>query len=420
MINCFYNLLALSLSLSPIILLLLCLGPVLNKRYSARWRYLLWIVVAIRSLLPVSLGNYVPLSIHVPVPVLSVAGSSAVIDDGGQLSGISTGGLAVPGINLIQIFFVFYLIGVLAYLAYEVLAYLGFRRNVLRWSRRPSDDKIENLLMEQKYMLNIKRDIAVRISKKVSSPMIVGMVRVTLILPAESYPPAELSMIFRHELVHHKRHDICFKLILMLTTAIHWFNPLVHLMAREAIKDMERSCDDYVLKGADLDSKKRYCELILKLALQDKNIAGPVFSSGISSSREDLELRIKGIFESKRKRRGIASLTMIAVLLMMSGLIFNIGSAKPLNAQPPQNQSVERSVDGKNGTGDYNTVDQTGGQGENPSKPGSEAAPVRAEQSIAIGESRQEYYTDKQAESPAGNSAELVVIDLNQLEEALD
>ena len=42
-----------SLTMSAVILLLLALGPLLARRYAARWRYWAWLLIAVRLLLPV-------------------------------------------------------------------------------------------------------------------------------------------------------------------------------------------------------------------------------------------------------------------------------------------------------------------------------------------------------------------------------
>ena len=45
-----------SLTMSAVILLLLALGPLLARRYAARWRYWAWLVVAVRLLVPLNLS----------------------------------------------------------------------------------------------------------------------------------------------------------------------------------------------------------------------------------------------------------------------------------------------------------------------------------------------------------------------------
>ena len=70
--------------------------------------------------------------------------------------------------------------------------------------------------------------------------MVTGFFQTVLLLPREDYSEQELEMIIRHELVHYKRHDIAYKMLLMFAVAVHWFNPLVWIMTQEANKDSKR------------------------------------------------------------------------------------------------------------------------------------------------------------------------------------
>ena len=74
--------------------------------------------------------------------------------------------------------------------------------------------------------------------------MIIGLFRPTLLLPHEGYQKIDLEVIIRHELVHFKRNDLWFKLLLVCANAVHWFNPVIYLMVREANRDIEISCDE--------------------------------------------------------------------------------------------------------------------------------------------------------------------------------
>ncbi len=81
------------------------------------------------------------------------------------------------------------------------------------------------------------------------SPVMTGMISPVILLPDMAFTEEELSMILRHELVHWKRRDIWYKFVLLLANAVHWFNPLVWVMARQADQDIEISCDGAVLAG---------------------------------------------------------------------------------------------------------------------------------------------------------------------------
>jgi hypothetical protein len=155
-------------------------------------------------------------------------------------------------------------------------------------------------------------------------------------------------MILDHELVHLKRNDILVKTIIMFTSAVHWFNPAVHLMAIQANKDMEQSCDDYVINGTDVDEKRLYCNIILKLAVMNKDTSGPVFSTNIISSRKNLELRIKDIFDNSKKKSGVVVLVTVILLVIISGTIFNVSGAEQSDKVFPQYDSLNEYSEVKN------------------------------------------------------------------------
>ena len=52
--------------------------------------------------------------------------------------------------------------------------------------------------------------------------MAVGLFRTTVYLPHRRYTAQELEMIFRHELIHWRRKDLWYKLLLLAARSIHW------------------------------------------------------------------------------------------------------------------------------------------------------------------------------------------------------
>ena len=88
--------------------------------------------------------------------------------------------------------------------------------------------------------------------------MIVGAIKPTLLLPEMELTAEQLSLVFRHELIHYRRRDIWYKLLLMLANAIHWFNPMVWLMVHAADRDLELSCDEAVVAGRDEAYREEY------------------------------------------------------------------------------------------------------------------------------------------------------------------
>ena len=65
--------------------------------------------------------------------------------------------------------------------------------------------------------------------------MLAGFIHPTLYLPDERISRTDAAFIFRHELTHYKHGDLWLKLLLLAARCLHWFNPLVHLIARFAL-----------------------------------------------------------------------------------------------------------------------------------------------------------------------------------------
>ena len=83
-------------------------------------------------------------------------------------------------------------------------------------------------------------NLALLICPAVGAPLVTGFVNPALLLPREAVSDG----VLRHELIHTRRRDLWYKLLLLLARALHWFNPLVHGMARTANRDLERACDE--------------------------------------------------------------------------------------------------------------------------------------------------------------------------------
>jgi len=325
----FYYLFTTSISVTPLILLLLWLAPRLNKRYSARFRTLLWLIIALRLLMPVSLPEKSQLSIPLPIE----AGDLVQLPAINLAPNLDSTDYAGSDTDPLTVLLIVYLLGVAVLLTRELLAYVNFRHDVLRWAKRPPPE-MEDRLQELKTELGISGTVSLQISRNALSPMVSGLLRPVLLLPAQDYPDDELRLIMTHELIHLKHHDIAAKLLLALTTAMHWFNPAVHIMAKAVRQDMELACDDQVVKHSGLDEKKRYCILLLELAQRPGQTGYSVLSTPIGGSKETLETRIKGIFDGRRKRRGIAELAVAALLVLVGGAAVNWSGTEPWNSQP--------------------------------------------------------------------------------------
>ena len=81
----------------------------------------------------------------------------------------------------------------------------------------------------------------------IPSPFVLGLFRPKIYLPS-TLEASELEYILLHERTHIARRDNLTRLLAWIALTVHWFNPLVWIAFVCSGHDMERSCDEAVLK----------------------------------------------------------------------------------------------------------------------------------------------------------------------------
>ena len=99
--------------------------------------------------------------------------------------------------------------------------------------------------------LGIERDVRVLVSDTLTVPVNCGLVRPVILLPASaaSWTGERLRVVLLHELAHVRRLDYASLLVMEMVRALYFINPLVWLAAKRADVELERACDDEVLRA---------------------------------------------------------------------------------------------------------------------------------------------------------------------------
>ena len=342
------NLTQIGLTVSAVALVLFLLRKALKKRYPARAMCLGWAVLALRLLSPVQLRlpdppvqvtprttyltqtNFTPERLEqAGLPVLEQDGEITtrrwVTDE--QAQTLQTfDEQAWTAIDMGRVLLVLWGTGALLFAGWQMYRYLAFH-HVLEKSSHPAQrDTLLTVFEEQKCVLGITRDIPLRVTQAADCPMLAGFIKPALYLPDEALSEQDAAFIFRHELTHYKRGDLWLKLALVAARAVHWFNPLVHLMARFAQEDIELACDDAVVRGMDVDARRAYGETILRSV--EAQVKKRALVSCFTGDKETLMRRFEGLFDKKVKKRGIALVVAAAVLVGTLGCALSVGESK--------------------------------------------------------------------------------------------
>ena len=335
----------LSLSVSGALLLLLILGlkPLYKNRFSKRWQYYIWIIVALRFLLPftpnttivgslfekfdtAAITNEIPTIPNVPVQVSPGNNEAEPI----QTNRDMTAAAALEPFNkYVCLFFIWSALALVLFVR-KVTVYQGFIQYIKAGNKEVSDIKILNLLSDCEEKLNIKTRVELSCNPLIASPMLIGFFRPRIILPSHEWEDKELSYIFVHELIHYKQRDMFYKWLIQIVVCVHWFNPFVYLLEKEVNKSCELSCDEKVIAVLDDKEKREYGDTLISFLKSNNLYKSSLASVTLTEGAEQLKERLGAIMKFKKKSKGIIAITAIfSVLVCVCFFVTGAYAASP-------------------------------------------------------------------------------------------
>ncbi len=354
----------LSLSVSGALLLLLILGlkPLYKNRFSKRWQYYIWIVVALRFLLPftpdnaivgslfekidtVAITNEIPTSPNIPVPADTGNNNAEPIQTNREINAAS---MREPINKYVCLFFVWSALALILFVR-KITVYQGFIQYIKAGNKEVSDIKILNLLSDCEEKLNIKTRVELSCNSLIASPMLIGFFRPRIILPIGELEDRELSYIFAHELIHYKQRDMFYKWLIQIVVCVHWFNPFVYLLEKEVNKSCELSCDEKVISVLDDTARREYGDTLISFLKSNNLYKSSLASVTLTEGAEQLKERLGAIMNFKSKTKTIRVLTVILTLFILSGAVFIGGYS--VSAATDSKETSKSSIPEKKGNG---------------------------------------------------------------------
>ena len=345
------NLLKTSLLDSLAILAMLVLKPLWRERYRAKTRCWLWLALAAFLLLPVDFSvKNAPVqaappkdyTLFVGTDKTAIQSTDNLFGDMAEKSGQSPAQVrdtiiqrpvtnpeqkTTRYIPVTTILFYGYLAGAAAFLLYQGISYALFRRTVRRWKRDVSRADYAAMLSDTARDLGVSAPEMI-VCEAISTPAVTGLLRPRLLLPHERYDVQELRYILRHELCHLKRRDMLLKLVLLAANAMHWFNPVVYLMLRQADEDIELACDSAATDGLELPERAAYSRTLLA-AVQSSVRALPA-TTCFGGTVERLKRRITNVLGAQKKR-GLGIVALVLALTLTAGCAVSWGNKNELS-----------------------------------------------------------------------------------------
>lgn len=304
------------------VLALVILVNVFTGRLSASFRHLVWCVGFISLFsLPLFIG-LLP-KIHVPITT-----TETVLVENTVTQGIVSIAENLPWIMsawwdaFVRLYFV--LMGLqLSYILLGLIKVYSLHRQAQPVENVLIHQELENLSLEE----GLTVSVSMKKSHEVFSPVSWGLFAPEIILPvqAESWDIEKIRNVLIHELSHIQRLDWLTTLVVKITRAIYWYNPLIWYAARKLDEEAEQACDDAVILNGHCHSK--YASNLLEIADHARHRQlGNVLVQAIAGS--PLGSRVFSILDTSKKRQQTEVVWVVRGLLMGCTVIAVLASLR--------------------------------------------------------------------------------------------
>ncbi len=340
----------LSLSVSGTLLLLIILGlkPFYKNKFSRRWQYYIWIIVALRFLLPLTPDITIVGGLFEKFDTVAITGEASAIQnapvsenaDNSEVKPLPANqdittetAMHEPFNRYVLLFFIWSAL-VLVLFVRKITIYQSFIQYIKAGNTEVSDIKILNLLSDCEEELNIKTRVELSYNPLIASPMIIGFFRPGIVLPVGKIEDKELSYIFVHELIHYKQKDMFYKWLIQIVVCVHWFNPFIYLLEKEVNKSCELSCDEKVISILDDEARREYGDTLLFFFRSNNFYKSSLASVTLTEGAEQLKERLGAIMNFQKKTKGGIFITILLTVMLICGFTVSGAYVVDRNTKP--------------------------------------------------------------------------------------
>lgn len=167
----------------------------------------------------------------------------------------------------------------------------------------------------------------------IHTAFVMGVLRPRIYLPT-TLTETERHYILLHEQTHIRRGDHVLRLLAFLVLSLHWFNPLAWCAFFLSEKDMEMSCDEAVMRQMGTDLRAAYSASLLNMASGKKVFAGAPLGFGEGSVKS----RIKNIMRYQKTAVFVAVPGFVLVGIVLVALASNPARDSAVSADGNQNE----------------------------------------------------------------------------------
>ena len=312
-----------TISVSLVADFLLIIKNIFKDKLTPRWQYGIWVILALRILIPVRADKLVLLPFGVYLEMLKAFVEESLGSGYTNPFTATEPSSVIPRLtsaptSITDILFVIYIFGIIAFLCYYLIAYIKLRLVLKKGNEISLENKgdLQNFLSE-----NGVKNIKIISVAGVNSAFICGILSPVLVLP---FGRETNEKVLLHEIMHLKRLDSLQNILWCILRCLHWCNPFMHYIFNIIGNDMEMLCDQRVLEKLEGEDRREYGVLLLNEV--NKKYSRMPGTTSVSNGGKNISKRIEAIVRFKKYPKGMSLVSVcIAIILSLPCLFVSAG-----------------------------------------------------------------------------------------------
>lgn len=215
-----------------------------------------------------------------------------------------------------------WLAGACAVLTKQLIAHLRIARRFAGYAEMQMTDRERAFVDSLRKEYGVRRRVSL-IPARDGEPTFTFGIYMPMIICGKETESREAELLARHEMVHIRRLDVLWKILMEFVTLLHWWNPFLWKLYRDFEVVCECSCDEAVMRGKTEGEVKEYLRLLIEEAREKKPEENPVrWKSGFGSSTAYIRERMDNLMKKNKWNRFATGVLAAALIFANSMTVF--------------------------------------------------------------------------------------------------
>lgn len=318
-------LLVMTLSGSTMTVICFLLCCLINNRISARMYYLFAKAAVLYYLIPLpflkewytKILRIVLPEVEMKIAHIPLTQTSYTVNADGTIYINEHAGIQIMTVGI-------WLLVAILLMAWQIFKYLKTARWIAGYTKIKMTDRQKAYLDGLKKEYGIRREVLLYQGEPGASAMTFGIYRPVIICGKE-VGSREAELLIRHELVHIKRMDALWKMIMQFVGFLHWYNLFMWLLYVMLDRLCELSCDETVMLGKSKEEVDEYLLLLIREAQRKKKPEKKTalrWHSGFVFNKRKIRERVENLVRNKRWNKFVTGTLMAALVFANSMTVF--------------------------------------------------------------------------------------------------